>query len=73
MEPKKKVLKAKDLDQMSDQELRDLLAANRKAKIILEGHNVQDPHPQNSGAMKKNRKTIARCLTILTRRGVSCV
>ena len=67
-----KVSKAKDLEQMSTTELRESLTALRNEKMRINGKNkspLATPLSHPSGEARQNRKTIARILTILIKRG----
>jgi ribosomal protein L29 len=71
-----KVPKSKDLNGMSSDELRESLAALKLEKMKIDGSNKGDsanPIPHPSGQARQTRKTIARIMTILTRRRERCV
>jgi len=77
--PAKHVLKtptAKDLDQMSSDELRKDLADLRQQQIGIKCRNAgfgvkMNEHP--SGQARQTRVTIARIMTILVKRRERCV
>ena len=71
-----KTIDAKSLDQMSSDELREMLAQCRTTQMSIEGRNKSPlaiPLPHPSGEARQNRKTIARIMTILVRRKERCV
>jgi ribosomal protein L29 len=70
------VLHGKDYDQMSSDELRETLAKLRKQKMVNEAKNqpmVIKKHEHGTGEIKQTKKSIARVLTILVKRGERCV
>ena len=71
-----KVLHAHDLNDMSSNELRELLSEQRKLKMRIDGKNkspMAHPLEHPSGEARQNRKTIARIMTILVKRKEPCV
>jgi ribosomal protein L29 len=70
------VLHAKDLNAMSSDELREMLAKCRLDKMRIDGKNkspMAHPLAHPSGEARQNRKTIARILTILVKRKERCI
>ena len=65
-----KLPKAKDLNQMTTEELRQTLSEAKLNKMKIDG-KVKKGDVGLSGAARNNRTLIARCLTILQKRGVS--
>ena len=71
-----KVPHAKDLDQMSSDELREELAKLRLKQLTIKASNAghaSQPLAHPSGEARQNRKTVARIMTILIRRREPCV
>ena len=71
-----KVPHAKDLDQMSSDELRTDLASLRQRQMTIKASNAghaSQPLAHPSGEARSNRRTIARIMTILVRRREPCV
>ena len=71
-----KVTKAKELNEMSNDELRESLAKLKEEKISIESRNknpAATPLAHPSGQARQNRKTIARIMTVLVKRGQRCV
>jgi large subunit ribosomal protein L29 len=68
-----KTPKAKDINQMSSDEIREHLIALKYAQISLEGKRASGGALENPGQLRNNRKTIARMKTILIKRGERCV
>jgi ribosomal protein L29 len=64
--------RAKTLNEMTPDELRAVLAEARKEKMSIDGH-IRKGDVGLSGKARNTRKTIARCITILTKRGERCV
>ena len=68
------IMKGKEMHQMSSEELRKLLADAKLQKVTLLGLSKgKKEAPKNSSAIKENRRTIARAMTILVQRGERCV
>ena len=70
------VLKARDFDQMSSDELRETLAKLKQQRMINDAKNQamvlkKLEHP--SGETRQTKKSIARIMTILVRRKERCV
>jgi ribosomal protein L29 len=71
-----KVPKAKEFDQMSSDELREMLSQLKLRKMAIDGSNkspIAHPIDHPSGEARQNRKSIARIMTILVKRGEKCV
>jgi ribosomal protein L29 len=71
------VMHAKDLNQMSSDELRKMLADAKMRRMTIDAKNAgvggAQPLVHPSGEARQNRKLIARCMTILVKRGERCV
>lgn len=71
------VFRAKDINQMSSDEIRKVLSDARARKMTIEAKNAgvggAQPLVHPSGEAKQNRKLIARCMTILVKRKERCV
>lgn len=70
------VLKAKEYDQMSSDELREALTKLKQQKMVNDAKNQpmvlkKLEHP--SGETRQTKKSIARIMTILIKRGERCV
>ena len=63
---------AKTLHEMSSDELRNILANARNEMLSIRG-NIAKGNPGFGGKHVQTRKTIARCITILVKRGEPCV
>lgn len=63
--------RAKTLDEMTSDELRGVLAEARKTKMETDGY-IKKGDVGLSGKIRNTRKTIARCCTILVKRGERC-
>lgn len=61
--------RAKTLEEMTSDEIRTTLAESRKEKMSTDGR-IKRGDVGLSGKIRNTRKTIARCLTILQKRGV---
>ena len=69
---KQNLLKAREYDQMSNDELKEHLKKLREAYISFQGRNQErSPKPLESTAvLRGTRISIARILTILNKRGI---
>jgi len=66
--------KATDINQMSSDEIREHLAAVRLAQMSLLAKNAQKGATiKNPMQIRQNRRTIARMLTVLVKRGERAV
>jgi ribosomal protein L29 len=71
-----KVMKAKEFDEMSSDELRERLSELRRNKMSIDGKNkspMATPAAHPSGEARQTRKSIARIMTILVKRKERCV
>ena len=60
--------RAKTLDEMTSDEIRGVLKEARKTKMETDGH-IRKGDVGLSGKIRNTRQTIARCLTVLQKRG----
>lgn len=60
--------RVRTLDDMTSDEIRETLTEARKEKLITDG-KINKGDVGLSGKARNTRKTIARCLTILQKRG----
>lgn len=70
-----KVMHGKDYNEMSSIELRELLSKLRVEKMSIDGKNkspMATPNAHPSGQARQVRKSIARIMTILIKRGERC-
>jgi ribosomal protein L29 len=65
--------KAKDINQMSSDEIRENLLALKFAQMSLNAKKGQGGAIENVGQIRNNRRTIARMMTVLVQRGERCV
>lgn len=68
-----KIPKAKDISQMSSDEIRENLLALKYAQMSLNAKKGQGGSIENVGQFRNNRRTIARMMTVLVQRGERCV
>jgi ribosomal protein L29 len=72
MTTKTKITKAKEFDQMSSVELRETLWQLKMEKMSIEG-KIAKGDAGLGGSHSNTRKSIARIMTILVKRGERCV
>lgn len=62
-------MKAKDLQSLSEGELKDKLVEVKKELMLNNAQIATGTAPKNPGQVKELKKTVARILTILNQKG----